>query len=1316
MNNQNRALWTSFLPTKIGTIRFNLATVDFSRKNGEIAVESHLTSVEPCSKMAAATITADLSIFNALGEMQIQVQDLTVSSLAAAKPEDDYELYLHTVLDLDPEDEILTSSEINMMKPDRALVESCERVARHFASQQRHCTVPENTPPASPVMKASPGGNALECPLSSTYSPTREPGMDQFIINSPYQPTLKLARLVSEKVPETVPGILPLVIQEAQQLLNFQKHVGRVIQQLAHRYPKMAILGLTDPSSGLVEHILDGLQGAYLSYTIGNGTQKNIHDRASSLKPNKKISYKILDLGVEDLGGAPNRDLYDLVVLSISTFGNKPSDCLSTLKRVRKLMKNGGFLILVDLSLNASNEQLETFSLPKHAHWLAAPDSPMLSDWAACLDASTQCGFVSRSRNADQHFPPRFSLSVRQADSESDNNTFDPRMFHLRTNLVVEHLLLVGGQTETVQGISGRLAILLSPKCKIVASAKSLDSIPSSLAATCTSIIILADLEEPVCPSMTASRLESLKLFARPGMVILWVTSHAREDPEKSASFGLTRTLKAETPGLVLQVLDLHIQDDCCTMIAKTFGQLAYCAENSIGADPRTLLWSDEPEIHVENGKRLIPRVLPYIPANERLNAYRRPIFKAVNTLDACVLLKPVSRVGDRQGRYSAEILGDADSCFDESPENHLMYVEYSSSRPVFVVGLGDMYICVGRTTGKSSFHGVALSPSLQSVVQVHHLLTHEVSTVSLDVSRLISTLAQMLSAGDLVVKTQQRNVVLVEPNVILLRCVEALGHGNLAEKSINLEVWTCEQQLSYHDARFRMTYRNPWSTAREVRSYLPLDCVVYDFLPEGIQLSKTLSAMNSIEIGYHRDFGIWTAGRATPSPNLTPSTETKSSWDEAVKLSLEELCQRPPAAQTWSVVSPAQLLDTTFHMPQNSVVDWQTNRNVQIRVKPLVKLCMLHKDKTYVLVGLTRDMGQTICRLFIEHGARNIVIASRNADASQAWVAELNSAGINMRVERFDVTVLDEVKRFHQRISSTDHGMPPVVGVVNGAMILEDRIFAQMDIDSWTKVMRPKTVGSKNLDIVFDSVDLQFFIMTSSFAAIGGHGGQSNYAAANMYMNGLAMNRRGRGLAGSVLNIGVIYGLGLLARERQDIYGGLERDGYPPISERDIHHMFIEAIEAGRPVPRQTMDLTTGLARYRVDDANPQHWHRDQRFCHYGLSDDTENEGQQSTVHNRSMKDLCKLTESVEDVAAIIQASLCRRMETILQLPIHSIKPDKSIVEMGIDSLAAVEIRNWIYKSVGRDVPVLKILGTSSISKCKLDFLTLYFPMACSC
>lgn len=196
--------------------------------------------------------------------------------------------------------------------------------------------------------------------------------------------------------------------------------------------------------------------------------------------------------------------------------------------------------------------------------------------------------------------------------------------------------------------------------------------------------------------------------------------------------------------------------------------------------------------------------------------------------------------------------------------------------------------------------------------------------------------------------------------------------------------------------------------------------------------------------------------------------------------------------------------------------------------------------------------------------------------------------------------------------------------------------------------------------------------------------------------MNGLAASRRSRGLVGSVLNIGVIYGLGLLARERQEIYEGLEREGYPPISERDIHHMFIEAIVAGRPVPGQIMDITTGLRRYHINDPNPLHWHSDPRFSHYTVSDDSLSVTTMLDNEKQSVRALLDQAKSMDAITEILVSHLARRLEFLLQLPAESVDVYRGISDLGVDSLAAVEVRNWIYKTIGRDVPVLKILGSS--------------------
>lgn len=242
--------------------------------------------------------------------------------------------------------------------------------------------------------------------------------------------------------------------------------------------------------------------------------------------------------------------------------------------------------------------------------------------------------------------------------------------------------------------------------------------------------------------------------------------------------------------------------------------------------------------------------------------------------------------------------------------------------------------------------------------------------------------------------------------------------------------------------------------------------------------------------------------------------------------------------------------------------------------------------------------------------------------------------------------------------------------------------------------------------------------------------------------MNGIAANRQRRGVAGSVLNIGVIYGLGFLHREKDELYAGLEREGYPPISERDLHHMFLEAIALGRPKSDATartadfIDLTTGLSRYNPHQAadDEMHWHRDPRFSHFTIeenNEETSNEKQAGSTENSSTKQLTDLigdkTATAEAVGQQLVIAFSERLATLLHLrPAASgdtgndsttrIRSDSSLMELGVDSLVAVETRTWLWRTTGRDVPVMKILGAASIDrrKCFPSFFFIFlFPVA---
>lgn len=1280
---------------------FNVAPSGSLKDHDELLIETYLTSVIPHSAESPAIITSDLEVYSQSGQMEIQLEGLKVSSFASARPDKDYELYLHTIYELDPEDEIVTAISAQSGDLDNFSIKDskCQPEAQLLPKRSQFPMAP-TTPPESPEESDTEMPELLELTTELTL------------------PAEEVIHMESKS------HIFPLVGKQTQHLLGFQKHLARVVKQISHKYPRMRILDLSEPDSGFTQHILEQLDGAFLSYNIGHGSDHVLSDRFCTIKGNEKVKNEVLDLSFSDTED-DRQDLNDLVILSASVLQHT-ADQLHMLKGICKITRHGGFLIFIDMcftSMEDPSGNLKTLETD-----LTFPDA--LPDWPRWLE--DECDFAPLARNHNQYYPSVASVYIQQAGGRALAHMLTPQ-----PNLpVMRHLLMIGGQSQEVATLSEDLESTLQPYCELLTTANSLDNVLAETAERCTAVILLSDLEEPVCTSMTLTRLESLKSLMRPGVVVLWVTLHARHDPDRASSLGLTRSLKAETPNLTLQVLDLDRRSGVTSIVSESF--LRLCSEHELSQRDKlqNLGRHIEPEIHVGNGKILIPRVVPYRPAIDRLNAYRRIVTTNFNSQEVPVHIEPFV---DSKGitRYTAGVLEDTQVGNRAIEGSVTVRVEYSSLCSISIRGGGAFYVFAGRRVDSKRLV-VGLSKISASVVHVQPGMLQDVEAfTTVETLLMVTTLWQMMFAINMATRTGKKDIVLMEPDRSLLHCVRYLLSAPTSAAltqtitSRRLHVLSCDQRLIRNDAD--IFYLQPWSTAREIRCTLPLeDCTVINLLDREDQLSKTLTNMRGAFKYHYADEFL--SEDTFPLENADMGVATSEIWAAACGKALDLLCLQDHRMFSLHSATPSQILEispSSSH-PTGTIIDWQSDPSVSITVKPLANPRCLRKDRTYVLVGLTRDLGQSICRLFLQQGARHIVVASRNPDLSPAWVAELNSQqGADIRVERLDVTNLADTHAFKARLVAAK--MPTFGGVVNAAMVLDDRVFSQMDMDTWTRVMRPKTVGSKNLDIVFDDaspdVDLDFFLMTSSFAAIGGHAGQSNYAAANMYMNGLAAQRRRRGLAASALNIGVIYGLGLLAREdRQSTYSGLERDGYPPISERDLHHMFMEAIEAGRrhrpdafvPVPvtdgqqeQGPGELTTGLGRYRVDDPRPMHWHLDRRFCHFTVDDkaaeEKSNDGREGGTGGlkHTLKDLIKSADSAEEVADVLLAAFLRRVEAILQHPAGSVgNGEVSFVDLGVDSLAAVEIRNWVYKAVGQDVPVMKILGSSSIQKCKLSYL----------
>lgn len=206
-------------------------------------------------------------------------------------------------------------------------------------------------------------------------------------------------------------------------------------------------------------------------------------------------------------------------------------------------------------------------------------------------------------------------------------------------------------------------------------------------------------------------------------------------------------------------------------------------------------------------------------------------------------------------------------------------------------------------------------------------------------------------------------------------------------------------------------------------------------------------------------------------------------------------------------------------------------------------------------------------------------------------------------------------------------------------------------------------------------------------------------------YMAGLASQRRKRGLTASVLDIGMLVGIGYIRRQDgAEIYNNLRKQGYMPMSELDIHQIFAEAVVAGRTTSGQNPEIITGLQRFNIStNKQPLAWHSNPKFSHHTLESAASDEVK-SGGGSKPVKQQLSVATTPEEASEILRRCFSAQLELMLQLPPDSINKDIPIIELGVDSLVAVEIRTWFLKEVEKDMPVLKVLGGASMAECMLS------------
>ncbi|EDU46789.1 lovastatin nonaketide synthase [Pyrenophora tritici-repentis Pt-1C-BFP] len=431
----------------------------------------------------------------------------------------------------------------------------------------------------------------------------------------------------------------------------------------------------------------------------------------------------------------------------------------------------------------------------------------------------------------------------------------------------------------------------------------------------------------------------------------------------------------------------------------------------------------------------------------------------------------------------------------------------------------------------------------------------------------------------------------------------------------------------------------------------------------------STLFSSHSVDTGAPKTLAQQVLSRAVSSSNGREMSAP------SVQVGLETLARRE---------RPADAL---------TIIDWTSSSTILPARVTRFEITQLFKaDKTYWLVGLSGALGISLCDWMIERGVRYLVLTSRSPKIDARWIQNHEKNGVSIKILLCDVTDEAAIKAVHKTIVDT---LPPIVGLLNGVMVLRDVSVRNMEYSQVTDVIRPKVLGSIHLDRIFHDVDLDFFVLLSSINCVIGNVGQANYAAANMGMIGVAGHRRKRGLRSSVVNVGAIIGVGYITQSDRQLDVTVAKTAMMHLSEQDFHQIFAECMEAGHLDNDSGPEISTGLLQITQDTIDIPPWYSDPKFKRFQVHQSATSGGKTEATNSASTQELLLQCRSQSDVTNIIRQAYCAQLRRILQ--VSTADEDLMMmrgVDLGFDSLLSVDVRSWFLKNFRVSIPVLKIMA----------------------
>ncbi|XP_044718107.1 polyketide synthase dehydratase domain-containing protein [Hirsutella rhossiliensis] len=1291
----DRRLRSLLVPTGISRIALNPWVSDKLH-----ALSSQVNFISTCAASARNSVEGDIEVFDAETDAtMLHIEGLSFKPFSPPSATDDHEMFSKWDWGQLYPEALLDDRRYHATEQDMEDVKVIERITYWYIKSFLDGVTDEDRQNASftftkqiqwcehTLAEAKAGRNVW---YEAEWDKDTRAGIEEMIRQNASHPFVRLIQRVGEGAVETLrenknafdlmdhDGLLTEFYGGTVSYGHSYNYYQTMLEQINHRYQNLDVLEIGAGTGGASRYFLNDDKLSFNSYTFTDISSAFFEQAASEFERHvEKMDFRPLDVRRDPTEQEFKPHSYDLIIASNVLHATPRLE--ETLKNVRTLLKPGGRLIVIEVVHREHTRIGFIFGL--FADWWAGHDEgrtlePFISydQWDVLLKKTGFSGIDGRTLDPNSRIFPNGVFHTHAVDN------LVSRLDSPLTAPVKEPyapLVVIGGSSpktaELVDKLSGVLPARKLDSISCIKEIIDFDYQPGS------TFIVLSEMDKHTFAELDDEQLDALQTLLNAASNILWVTEDAWvENPQQAMTIGFLRTLRMEYPDVNIQVVNV---DKAENVKPEFLIETALRLEDGANWQDGGILWTQEPELFLSGDKVIVPRLRPDVPKNNRLNAVRRPIL-----IDA----------DPRRETLSVEYDGDElffkvleerfiPSAVDESLVK--VRVQFSLAKALRIGQLGYFNLLQGRIAG-SEDTVVALSGVNASSVRVPS--SRLVTVSNREEASLLPAISADLFAQTLVSDLAPGSSLLVfDPPSFY---AEALIR-RAAASSVTLTFASNKPSPKARGIHWVQLHEK--ETQRGLCQKLPRNpSVFYDLTGDRnpASLSNRLARCLPGSCSIRRVDNLF-QNVAAP---FAPETSRKASALLADAIGATD--KLTTTAHDAPVLQGQKMASSKGAVGINTIIDWRSDQIIPSRVRSIETDQTFVDTKTYLLVGLAGDLGRSIARFMVEHGARHVVLTSRSPKIDQRWIDEMSQIGGNVMVLAMDVSNEASVDAGLAQVRAS---MPSIGGVAFGPLVLQDVMFKNMDLSMLEMVLAPKVTGARLLNerLSDPANPLDFFVMFSSFVMVSGNPGQAAYSAANAYTHAIAQQRRAHGMAGSTIDIGAVFGVGFIARAGREHEYDVVKFIFDEVNEWELHALFAEAVVAGRNRAIKDVEVITGMPYMDPVNRDRIPYFDDPRFAYFKLSD-RKARGDDAAGAAGSIKDRLLQADGIQEVREIIIDGLSSRICGALQLAsadeLNLITP---LIDLGVDSLSAVTIGSWFSKNLSIDIPLLKILGGASVN-----------------